>query len=286
MKQRPFEVEPGEYPFQSHWFERQGCSMHYLDEGSGLPIVMCHGNPTWSYMYRSLIKSLLPGHRCIAYDLPGFGFSDHPPNYGYTPQEHAEWVEALVIEHLKLERFVLVMQDWGGPIGLRLATRHPARVAGMVISNTFIGTPTRTLRWFSAIMGSPLGQWFILQKNGFATWLLSAMLNKPSTSTLQAYARPFPTAASRRGTAVFPVQLLQARTWLEDTEQQLTALSGVPVELIFGLKDPDMGPSVRNTWLNRFPQSGIQLLPDVHHYTPEDCPTSFVTAVERIVAHS
>lgn len=66
MNQRPFDVDASEYPFQSHWFERNGCSMHYVDEGQGIPVVMCHGNPTWSYLYRHIIKMLAPQYRCIA----------------------------------------------------------------------------------------------------------------------------------------------------------------------------------------------------------------------------
>jgi haloalkane dehalogenase len=90
MRARPFDVDATEYPFQSHWFERRGSAMHYVNEGQCIPIVMCHGNPTWSYLYRHIIKQHSSQYRCIAYDLPGFGFSDHPAGYGYTPQEHAE----------------------------------------------------------------------------------------------------------------------------------------------------------------------------------------------------
>ena len=86
---RPFQVDADAYPFQSHWFERQGSAMHYVDEGEGIPVVMCHGNPTWSYLYRNIIKALRGQCRCIAYDLPGFGMSEHPSGYAYTPQEHA-----------------------------------------------------------------------------------------------------------------------------------------------------------------------------------------------------
>ena len=81
--QKKFEVDSGEYPFTSRWFERQGTAMHYIDEGQGIPVVMCHGNPTWSYLYRNIIKSLSPHFRCIAADYPGFGYSGHPSGYGY-----------------------------------------------------------------------------------------------------------------------------------------------------------------------------------------------------------
>ncbi|MBI1819255.1 MAG: alpha/beta fold hydrolase, partial [Nitrospirae bacterium] len=88
--------------------------MHYVDEGNGTPVLLLHGNPTWSYLYRNIIKELVHEARLIAPDYPGFGFSDHPPGYGYTPVEHAEWVSAL-IDHLGLKKMILVCQDWGGP---------------------------------------------------------------------------------------------------------------------------------------------------------------------------
>lgn len=103
QKQRPFIVDKEEYPFKSNWFMRDGISMHYIDEGEGIPVVLCHGNPDWSFLYRNIIKELQSECRLIAYDLPGFGFSDTPRNYGFTPQEHAEWINALVIDHLILE---------------------------------------------------------------------------------------------------------------------------------------------------------------------------------------
>lgn len=89
MKSRPFSVSKEDYPFESQWYSQDGVNMHYVDEGDGIPVVLCHGNPTWSYIYRHVIKQLSPQFRCIAYDMPGFGFSDHPPAYNYTPQEHA-----------------------------------------------------------------------------------------------------------------------------------------------------------------------------------------------------
>ena len=92
IPQRPFSVDMNEYPFKSHWFEQDGTFMHYLDEGEGLPVLLFHGNPTWSFLYRKVIKQLDGTCRAIAPDYPGFGMSQHPIDYGYTPEEHAGWV--------------------------------------------------------------------------------------------------------------------------------------------------------------------------------------------------
>lgn len=285
MSQRPFDVDANEYPFQSHWFERNGCSMHYVDEGQGIPVVMYHGNPTWSYLYRHVIKMLAPQYRCIAYDLPGFGFSEHPADYSYTPQEHAEWVEALLFEHLKLDKFILVVQDWGGPIGLSIATRHPEKVIGVVISSTFIGAPNATGKIFSAVMGSRLGQYLIYRHNLFAAKLVPMLTaTKLSPAALKAYADPFPTSESRKGTAVFPIQIVAATQWLEEVKNRLPTLVEKPIEFVFGLKDIGTRQADMAVWLNHFPNAGVQKIAEASHFTQEDCPENYVVAIKRIVA--
>lgn len=283
IKQRPFSVDAGEYPFQSHWFERNGSQMHYIDEGMGIPVVMCHGNPTWSYLYRNIVKKLSSQYRCIAYDLPGFGFSDHPPGYSYKPQEHAEWVEALLFEHLKLDKFILVVQDWGGPIGLSIATRYPDKVLGVVISSTFIGEANMVGRIFSALMGTRLGQYLILQRNLFAATLVPMLMTKKLPATvLQAYTDPFPTPESRKGAAVFPVQIVAATPWLVETKHRLKTLAEKPIEIIFGLKDIGTGPADMAGWIALFPAANVQKIAGARHFTQEDCPENFVIAVNRI----
>lgn len=284
MNKRPFEVSADDYPFASHWFEREGCAMHYVDEGQGVPVVMCHGNPTWSYLYRHIIKATSSKCRCIAYDLPGFGFSAHPRNYGYTPQEHAQWVEALLFEHLKLERFILVMQDWGGPIGLSIATRHPDQVLGMVISSTWAWETNAVGRVFSALMGSRLGQYLILHRNFFAKRLVPMLSSKKlSAATLKAYTDPFPTPQSRKGTAVFPVQIVAATPWLKQIESRLNSLAAKPVEFVFGLKDLISRPADIAIWLKHYPEAGVQKIPQAGHFTQEECPENYVVAIDKII---
>lgn len=286
---KSFDIDRKEFPFDSKWYEHNGTSMHYIDEGpascEGVPIVFCHGNPTWSYLYRNIIKALSPKYRCIAYDLPGFGLSDHPSGYGYTPQEHAQWVERLLINHLGLDNFILVVQDWGGPIGLSIATRHPGKIAGLVISSTWAWKPSAIATIFSKLMGTKLFQYLIIEKNFFATRLVAMMLGKTATpEMLAAYKAPFPTPASRKGTAVFPVQITEATPWLEEIHQRLPSLAEKPVEFVFGLKDLMTREADMKKWIDLFPNAGIQKIAHANHYTQEDCPENYVTALKRILS--
>jgi haloalkane dehalogenase len=113
-----------------------GARVHYVDEGSGPTLLLLHGNPTWSFLYREIIKELRGEFRCVAVDYPGFGSSVAPTGYGFTPAEHAD-VVADFLTQLDLSAVTLMVQDWGGPIGFAVATRHPDRFARFVIGNTW-----------------------------------------------------------------------------------------------------------------------------------------------------
>lgn len=287
QKQRPFIVDKEEYPFKSNWFEKDGTSMHYIDEGEGIPIVLTHGNPDWSFLNRNIIKELTGEARVIAYDLPGFGFSDTPKDYGFTPQEHVEWISALLIEHLKLDKFIIVVQDWGGPTGLSVATSHPDKVLGVVISNTWAWKPEGKLVEFSMMMRSSEMESKVMEENFFVTRLMRGSIKKESSSNkaiMEAYEMPFPTKESRKGTAVFPQQITLASDWLGELESKLSTLQEKPVELIFGLKD-DVAASqyIQDKWRSYFPKAPVQLLPDAGHFTQEDSPESFVFSLRRLI---
>src|SRR5438270_153378 len=127
--QMDFSPDRNLFPFEARWFDGAGPRVHYVDEGKGTPVVMFHGNPTWSFLYRKVIKELKDEFRCIAMDYPGFGMSERPANYGYTSAEHAQVVGKLV-DHLGLEGFIVVGQDWGGPIGMTVALERGCRGVG------------------------------------------------------------------------------------------------------------------------------------------------------------
>ncbi len=117
------------FPFQSRWFDGAGPRIHYIDEGAGRPVVMFHGNPTWSFLYRKVIQQLSGRFRCVAMDYPGFGLSERQSGYDYTSEEHARVIGKLV-DHLNLDGFIVVGQDWGGPIGMTIAMERGQQRGG------------------------------------------------------------------------------------------------------------------------------------------------------------
>ena len=286
-KQRPFIVDKQEYPFESNWFERNGTSMHYIDEGEGIPVILCHGNPDWSFLYRNIIKELDDECRLIAYDLPGFGFSDTPKNYGFTPQEHAEWINALVVDHLKLDKFIIVVQDWGGPTGLWVATHNSEKVLGAVISNTWAWEAEGSVKWFSYAMRTSMAKRLIMNRNFFVTDLLIDGLKddlKNNKAVTDAYLLALPTVESRFGAAEFPAQITKVSSWLNKLEGDLHTLNDKPIEFIFGQKDFALGgPDIVEKWHSIYPEAPIKLLPEAGHFTQEDSPESFVTSIRRII---
>jgi haloalkane dehalogenase len=195
-----FESLPG-YTFEPRYAEVDGLRMHYVDEGEGEPVVMFHGEPTWAYLYRKVARPLLEsGRRVIAVDMPGFGRSDKPTERGwYTYDRHTEHVAA-VLEGLALSGATVVVQDWGGPVGLRWAVEHDAQVARLVILNTglFTGRVSKGfLAWRDFAERNPdLPVGFIID---------SATTSELTEDVKAAYEAPFPTAESKAGAAQFPL---------------------------------------------------------------------------------
>lgn len=172
-------MEPGRvprdlYPFEDRFLEVEWCRVHYVDEGSGPPLLL-HGNPTWSFIYRDLILGLRDRFRCIAPDYPGFGLSTAPASYGFTPAEYAGVVERFVVE-LDLRETTMMAQEWGGPIGFSVATRHPDRFYAFVVGNTWAWPKADPgTRAFSGLLGSRLGRRMITRRNLFVERILPAL---------------------------------------------------------------------------------------------------------------
>lgn len=284
--ERRFQVSGELYPFADHWFDYRGAAMHYVDEGQGTPVIMLHGNPSWSFLYRDVIREVKDVCRAIAPDLPGFGFSEHPQNYGYTAREHAAAVEAL-IDRLQLGRFVLVMQDWGGPIGFSIATKRPQDVAGLVILNTWAWPSHGKMLFFSHLMGDAFGRWLHRRFNFFAKKIVPASIVTAARKTpevLKAYTDPFPTPESRIGTWVFPKEIRMNDEWLAETERGLASLRSRPVEMVWAMKDPAFGrEEVITRWKTYFPDAAVERVAEAGHFIQEDAPERVAAAIKRVL---
>jgi len=198
-----FESLP-DYPFAPHYAEVAGLRMHYVDEGppAADPILLLHGEPSWSYLYRRMIPVLVAaGHRTVAPDLVGFGRSDKPAaREDYSYQTHVDWMRGF-LDATGLERIVLVCQDWGGLIGLRLVGEQPERFSRVVTANTMLPTGDREppdafrawLRFSQEAPELPIGA--ILQ---------GATQTELSPEVLAAYEAPFPDESYKAGARIFP----------------------------------------------------------------------------------
>jgi pimeloyl-ACP methyl ester carboxylesterase len=152
-------IDRSAYPFTSRWIDLSAGRMHYVDEGKGEPLLFIHGTPTWSFEWRQLIQAFAPHYRCIAPDHIGFGLSDRPRGFAYTPEAHAQNL-AEFVEKLSPEPFTLIVHDYGGPIGLPVCLRHPERVTRLILLNTwmwsFAGDPEMEKK--ARIAGGSLGR--------------------------------------------------------------------------------------------------------------------------------
>lgn len=275
-----FTPSPEHFPFESRWFESSVGPVHYIDEGAGRPLVLFHGNPDWSFLYRKMVLALRGRFRCIAMDYPGFGLSVHPAGYGYTAREHAD-VIAELIGSLDLQDMIVMGQDWGGPIGMSVATRYHERVGGLVMGNTWYWPEGGMMGVFSRVMGSPPLQWLIRHRNFFVSPLMKRTLRTEiSDEEFEHYLAVVPTTESRRGIAEFPKQIIDAHPWLAELEAAALPLRSKPILLPWGMKDPAFGrQKIIDYWLRAFPQATLLTLPDAGHYIQEDAPDEISGAI-------
>jgi haloalkane dehalogenase len=277
-----FTPDPALYPFTSQWFDSSKGRVHYVDEGTGPVILLCHGNPTWSFLYRDIIRDLKDHFRCIAPDYLGFGLSDRPPGFGYRIEEHATVVGELV-DHLGLDDYLTMGQDWGGPISMAVGTDRADRVRGVILGNTwFWPTDDLTTKVFSTVMGSPPMQWAILQRNFFVERLIpTGTATSLSDAVMAHYRGVQPSPEARAGVARFPKEILAARPLLERLARDVPAkLGSKPTLLVWGMKDIAFrpGPNIPRMRAT-FPDHVLVELPDAKHYIQEDAPDRISKAI-------
>lgn len=266
-----FEGLPG-WTYAPRYLDHDGLRMHYVDEGEGQPVLLLHGEPTWSFLYRKVIAGLAGRARCLVPDYFGFGRSDKPTDAGfYSYDSHARSIERFVQE-LDLRDLVVVVQDWGGPIGFRLCVEHPERIAKLVVLNTGIGARAPNEEWlrFQSFMRRVGAEIVVGQ-------LVRMTLAQPaSDEVIAGYDAPFPVAESRVGVMVFPelvatsadhpsaAAMLDVRERLRRFEQ--------PALVCFGDSDPIFTRRAAEAMAELLPNA--ELAPPVEgagHFLQEDC---------------
>jgi haloalkane dehalogenase len=280
-----FDIDSTLYPFRSRWLDSSVGRIHFIDEGEGVPILFLHGNPTWSFLYRGIVERLRGRFRCVAIDYPGFGLSDHPPGYGYTPAEHAQVVSELV-SHLDLKGVTVVGHDWGGPIGMRVALDHVDRLRALVMSNTWYWPADGwLLRAFSRTMSSRLMQSLIVNRNFFVERIVpSAVKDDLPLEVMHHYRGPFPTPSSRAGVAVLPGQITRASFWLGEIAYAAPRLlRDKPLLLPWGVRDIAFTPRFMERFRADFRDVTVRRI-DAHHYVAEDAPGEMAEAIEAFLS--
>ncbi|MFI8242466.1 haloalkane dehalogenase [Streptomyces sp. NPDC085866] len=272
------------YPFESRWFDSSVGRVHYIDEGAGPPLLFCHGAPTWSFLYRQIVKDLRDRYRCIAVDYLGFGLSERPAGFGYTIAEHTAVLGEL-IDHLQLDGFVLMGQDWGGPIGLGAVTARADRVKGIVLGNTlFWPTEAMANRAFSMIMSSRPMQRRILEQNFLVERVLLAELGrKLAAAEADHYRTVQPTAEARRGLAMMPKEIRAARPLLDQLARDVPVLLGdKPALLVWGMRDMVFRPNACIPRIRAaFTDLDVVELPRARHFIQEHAPDAIAEAIAK-----
>jgi haloalkane dehalogenase len=267
----------GEYPFSSQFLTLpDDYRLHYIDEGEGPVVIMLHGNPTWSFYYRRVVKELVAkGFRCIVPDHIGCGLSDKPSEYPYTLKRHIDNVR-LLINELNIEKFSLIVHDWGGAIGMGVATEKPDTIDKIVILNTAAFLSKR-IPFRIRICKTPiLGEFITKAFNAFAlpaTWMAVA---KPlATHIKKGYLLPYNSWKNRIATWRFVKDIPLSSTHisysrLEKIDNNLHKLLHKPIKVFWGGQDFCFNDHFYKEWVARYPKAETEYYPEAGHYILED----------------
>jgi haloalkane dehalogenase len=286
-----------DYPFEGRFLDLDGGRMHYLDEGEGSPVVMVHGNPTWSYYYRHLVLALRGRHRVVVPDHIGCGLSDKPGEDIY-PYRLARRVEDLgrLLDHVKPDRKItLVVHDWGGMIGMAWAVRHPERIERLVILNTagfHLPKATRvpmSLKLSRSVLGAFLVRGLNLFCRGALRYCTTRRRLTPGER--RAYLAPYDSWKHRLAVHRF-IQDIPLRPSdagydiISEVEAGLDLLQDVPTLVLWGMKDFVFDPAYLAEWERRMPHAEACRFDDAGHYVLEDAREEVVARVQAFIAQT
>jgi haloalkane dehalogenase len=288
-------IDPALFPFRSNFFDRgAGLQMHYLDEGQGAPVLMVHGNPSWSFYYRNLVKALSGTNRCIVPDHIGMGLSDKPDDaaYSYTLKQRIDDLDALVSSLNLSEPLTLVVHDWGGMIGFGWAVRHPELVARIVILNTgaFPLPKEKALPKRLKLTRTALGAFLVRGFNAFsfAATKMGCTRNKMSPEISLAYRAPYDSWKNRIATLRFVQDIPlgpedEGYDLVENVAANLHQFNSVPALIAWGGKDFVFDDAFLRQWRQYLPQAKVHVMADAGHYILEDAAEEVVPLVADFI---
>lgn len=277
-------LDRNEYPFKSHYFQTPVGKMHYIDEGEGDPIVMIHGNPGWSFEFRKIVKEMSKTNRCIAIDHIGFGLSDKPFDFDYLPASHASNFE-LLMDSLNLENITMTFNDWGGPIGLAYAIKHPEKIKKLVILNTYLWSVENDPYYqkFSGMMGGKIGRFMIKNFNIFGRFFLTKVVGDKKSlpkNIHKHYYKHLATRKDRKGCYTFPREVTKSGNWLDSLWRQREKINKIPTTFVWGMKDIAFRESELNYWLEHWKNNPkVIRLDNVGHYPQEEAAEVVIEAL-------
>jgi haloalkane dehalogenase len=281
--ERPAWVDDELFPFESRFVELDGNVVHYVDEGSGPILLMLHGNPVWSFVYREVIIALRDQFRCIALDFPGFGLSTGAPGYRYLAQDHADLLVSF-LDRLDLSQLTLVGHNWGGPLGLYAAEQRPGTFERLVLANTWAWPLNGDLssEVFSRGMGNAVGRELIKRFNLMVNYFIPSAhkRRKLSGAEMAHYHQAAPTPIRRHAGAVLPGQLVGARAFFIALADQLSTVKDLPTLILWAGKDPIFTDKYRERLETTFPDHTTTVLQGVGHFLQSDAPDEFSLAIE------
>lgn len=283
------------YPFNGKFIPlKNGARMHYLDEGKGDPVVMLHGNPTWSFYYRNLALALRDDNRVIVPDHIGCGLSDKPGDdrYEYTLKSRVDDIEFLLDNLEIIGNITLVVHDWGGMIGMAYAVRRPERIKKIVILNTgaFFLPEGKSFPPALRLVRTLLGAALVRGLNAFArgaAWV-GCKRHRMGKELRDAYSAPYNNWANRIATLRFVEDIPlnpgdRAYKIADETQEKLSSLSALPMLICWGMKDFVFDRHFLEEWERRFPNAQVHSFPDCGHYILEDAQREIIPLVKSFI---
>ncbi|MHA1299009.1 MAG: alpha/beta fold hydrolase [Candidatus Helarchaeota archaeon] len=283
----------GTFPFKPHIKKINGFDMHYIDEGKGEPIVCVHGEPTWGYLYRKFIEKLSANNRVIVPDHMGFGKSEVPQDKPYLLEQHVDNLTKLLLE-LDLKDITLIFQDWGGPISLGFATKHPDRVKRLIIMNTSVGVakPHRRL-WFESMVEDGtydqlMGNMKVFIPQMMFGFFVRKIPRDEKKIMKKAYTAPFPNKESCIGAMAFPKDIPKgddhpSSKIMQEIRDNLKILEGKPKILIWGMKDKIFPPKIIEIWKKIYQGIKCHEIENAGHYLQEDAPDEIIEIIKNFI---